>query len=166
MEISIRPTVAEEADELAKIQKAAFLPLYEKYHDVKSPYLRGVEDILKRLDSKHRCFTILCDGKIVGGIYYHLLPQGSKIALEAGEYYLGRLFIHPEHQCKGIGSTAIRLCETEFPEARGFYVDFPVDMEKNRRCYEKAGFRDTGKVITEEGAPDLAVYKKTIKQGE
>ena len=43
MNISIRATQENESLELCDIQKAAFLPLYEKYHDGGNPYLRGVE---------------------------------------------------------------------------------------------------------------------------
>lgn len=35
-------------------------------------------------------------------------------------------------------------------------------MEKNRRCYEHAGFRDTDEEINVEGVPVLSVYKKTV----
>ena len=57
MTISIRPTLASEAEELASIQKKAFFPLYEKYHDEGNPYLRGAEDILRRLNDSNRYFT-------------------------------------------------------------------------------------------------------------
>lgn len=71
MNISIRTTQENEALELCSIQKAAFLPLYEKYRDVGNPYLRGVEDIANRLNSDcFRYFTIFLDGEIVGGILY------------------------------------------------------------------------------------------------
>ena len=164
MNITIRPTVAEEAERLAEIQKAAFLPLYEKYHDRKSPYLRGADDILRRIAPECRCFTILCDGAVIGCIWYHLSGKGLKVKIKPNEYYLGRMFIAPEYQCRGIGSTVILMCEGELPEAEVYYVDFPLDMDKNRRCYEKAGFEDTGETITEEGAPILAVYKKRVRR--
>ena len=56
MDISIKITEAFEAEELSKIQKAAFKPLYEKYHDNGNPYLRGAEDILCRLNKNYRHF--------------------------------------------------------------------------------------------------------------
>ena len=163
MDITIRETQGFEAEELSKIQKAAFLPLYEKYRDNGNPYLRGAEDILCRLNANNRYFTICCDGKIVGGIFYRCAGKRSpRDVLLNGEYYLARIYITPEYQSKGIARIAIHLCEKEFPDAKAFYVDFPEDMEKNRRCYEAAGFRDTGERIRVEGAPVLAVYKKLV----
>jgi len=163
MSISIRITNPSEAEELSQIQKAAFKPLYEKYHDAGNPYLRGKEDILRRLNKKYRQFTIYYKGNIVGGIFYWVsgtMPNGNE--LKDGEYYLGRIYIHPDYQNRGIARDAILLCEKEFPDARFYYVDFPEDMEKNRRCYQNAGYCDTADKICMEGAPTLAMFKKTV----
>ncbi len=163
MTVTIRPTVPEEAELLASIQQAAFKPLWEAYHDEGNPYLRGAEDILCRFNEKNRCFTILCDGEIVGGVLYRVSGKRSPWdVLAEGEYYLARVYVKPELQGQHIARTAIRLCEKEFPDAVAFYVDFPEDLEKNRRCYENVGYRDTGKRICEDGAPPLAMFKKIV----
>ena len=163
MDISIKITEAFEAEELSKIQKAAFKPLYEKYHDKGNPYLRGAEDILCRLNKNYRHFTILADGKAVGGIFYRLYGKKSPTEfIGEGEYYLCRVYVLPENQNKGIASDAINMCEREFPDAKAFYVDFPKDMDKNRRCYTKAGYTDTGCEIVVDGAPRLSVYKRAV----
>ena len=160
--ISIKLTSASEAEELSQIQKAAFAPLYEQFHDQGNPFLRGPEDILRRLNKDYRHFTILLDGKIVGGIFYRLYGKRSPTEeLKAREYYLARIYIHPEDQRKGIAKKAILLCEREFPDAECYYVDFPEVLEKNRKCYQSAGYCDTGERITMEGAPKLAMFKKT-----
>ncbi len=163
MKIDIRVTEALEAEKLSRIQKAAFKPLYEKYHDEGNPHLRGEEDILCRLNKNNRYFTICSDGKTVGGIFYRCVGKRSPSeTLRDGEYYLARVYISPEYQNKGIARTAILRCEQEFPDAKAFWVDFPEDMEKNRRCYEAAGYRDTGERIRADGAPVLSVFKKAI----
>ena len=161
MNISIKRTVPEEAEELAQIQKAAFLPLYEKFHDEGNPYHRGAEDILKRLNKNNRYFTILLNEKIVGGIFYRCIgTRPPCIDIGVGEYYLCRIYIHPDYQSMGIASKVILLCEKEFADAKEYHIDFPAIMAKNRRCYEKAGFEDTGKTLCIPNAPELAVFKK------
>ena len=157
MSVTVRPTAPEEAAMLHEIQKAAFLPLYERYHDKGNPCLRGMEDITARIGSPHfRCFTI-CEGDdVVGGAIYRCSGGG----LSEGEYYLYRIYIKPGRQCKGIAQRAIALCEREFPGAVRFTVDFPEDLIKNQRCYEAAGFRDTGKRIAVEDGLTLACYEK------
>jgi len=144
--ITIRPTTHEDAPVLASIQQQAFRPLYERYHDEGNPCLRGAEDIANRLDKPHfRYFTIEEDGEIVGGLLYKVIGRTPfKESLEEGECYLQRAYIRPERQGQKIAQRAIRLCEAGMPEYRTFYVDFPEDLEKNRRCYEAAGYRDTG----------------------
>ena len=163
MGVSIRITSASEAEVLSQIQKAAFGPLYQQFHDPGSPFLRGPEDILCRLNKSNRYYTVLLDGEIVGGIFFRLYGKRSPTEeIGAGEYYLARVYIHPDHQRGGIAKAAIRLCEQEFPDAEAYYVDFPEVLEKNRRCYQSAGYRDTGERIRTEGAPALAMYRKQV----
>ena len=163
MDITIRDTHPSEAEELIEIQKAAFFPLYEKYRDPGNPYLRGVEDILMRLNENYRHFTILVGGKTVGAIFYRVHGKWfPETLLEDGEYYLGRLYIHPDYQGKGIAPKAIELAEQKFPNAKRFYVDFPIDMEKNRRCYEKARYRDMNLFLQVEENLTLSFFKKEL----
>ena len=145
--ISVASTVAAEAESLCAIQKAAFLPLYERYHDEGNPFLRGPEDILKRLGREiFRYYTVREDGEIVGGILYKCAGSTPFVdPLRPGDIYLGRVYITPERQGRKIAQTAIRMTMAEFPDARRFFVDFPADLEKNRRCYEACGFCDTGR---------------------
>ena len=164
MNISIRATQENESLELCNIQKAAFFPLFEKYRDEGNPYLQGVEDVANRLNSDYfRYFTIFLDGEIVGGVLYKCKGRTPFIEnLEEGQYYLQRVYIKPEQQCKRIAQTAILLCEKEFPNAKCFLVDFPEDLMKNKRCYEKAGFIDTGKRLQEQPNLVLACFEKIL----
>ena len=166
MDIKIKPTVESDVTELCSIQKAAFLPLYEKYHDEGNPYLRGSEDITKRLNSEcFRYFTIWRNYDIVGGVLYK--SKGSTPFhdhLDMGHYYLQRIYIKPDLQCNGIAQIAISLCEKEFSDAECFWVDFPNDLEKNKRCYTKVGFCDTGKRLQIQPDLILACYKKDLSK--
>ena len=163
MNISIKTTSVSDVETLIQVQKAAFLPLYEKYHDESSPYLRGAEDILMRMNENYRHFTIFYGNEIVGGIFYrvHGKYTPEKI-LGDGEYYLCRVYVDPKYQNKGVATQAILLCEREFTDAKRVFVDFPADMEKNKRCYEKAGFRDTGERREADIGLTLALFCKEI----
>lgn len=162
--ITVRPTLKSDANTLCELQKAAFLPIYEQYHDSGNPCLRGTEDILPRLDSStFKYFTILNDEEIVGGVLYRCEGRTPFVAnLNAGEYYLTRIYIKPDLQCQGIGKRAILLCEKEFSDAVKFYVDFPKELEKNRKCYENAGFYDSGKELEAEPGLVLVAYEKDV----
>ena len=162
--ITVRSTLKSDVDTLCEIQKAAFLPIYEQYHDSGNPCLRGPEDIARRLDSPtFKYFTILNDGEIVGGVLYRCEGRTPFVAeLKPGEYYLTRIYIKPGLQCRGIGQKAIYLCEKEFSDAVKFYVDFPKELEKNRKCYENAGFYNSGKELEAEPGLVLVAYEKDV----
>ncbi len=160
--VSIRKTVKEDASILSKIQKEAFKSLYEKYHDEGNPYLRDENDILSRLDREDSVYyTIMDNEQIVGGILYkyNCSTPFCKM-LNDGEYYLCRVYIKPDVQGKQIARTAIKLCEENFTDATKYFVDFPEDLEMNRRCYESAGYVDTGKRLKVEENLTLACFTK------
>ncbi|MCH5286484.1 MAG: GNAT family N-acetyltransferase [Christensenellaceae bacterium] len=160
--ITVRPTVHGDADILCALQKAAFQPLYELYHDAGNPCLRGPEDILRRLDHPaFQYFTILDGEEIIGGVVYRRCGRTPFVdELQAGEYYLLRIYVKPDCQSRGVGRTAILLCEKHFPDARKYYVDFPRELEKNRKCYMSAGYRDSGKELEAEPGLVLVAYEK------
>ncbi len=162
--ITLRETTIEDVNALTAIQQNAFLPLYEKYHDAGNPCLRDERDILCRLNnSKFLYLTILSDEKIVGGILYRIKGSTPFVKnLRWGKYYLGRVYISPEYQNKGIATEAILQSEKFLKKTRKIYVDFPEDLDKNRKCYTKCGYKDTGKRIEAEPGLILACFEKRI----
>lgn len=166
--ISLRLTTAEDAEILTIIQQKAFQPLYEKYHDEGNPCLRDKRDILCRLNNpKFLYLTILSDDKIVGGILYRIKGSTPFVKnLRWGKYYLGRVFISPEYQNKGIATQAILQSEVYLKKPKKLYVDFPADLEKNRKCYTKCGYKDTGKRLEAEPGLVLASFEKRFDRRE
>ena len=79
-----------------------------------------------------------------------------------GKYYLTRVYILPEHQSKGIATEAILQSEKLLKNPKKLYVDFPEDLDKNRRCYTKCGYKDTGKRLETEPGVILAAFEKVI----
>lgn len=160
--VTVRKMQAEDVKTLWSIQKAAFLPLYEKYGDKGNPALRDETDIERRIGSEFFCaFTVLFGSEIVGGLWYKVKGSCNGCdALGDGKYYLQRVFIRPDMQSRGIAQRAIMKTESFFSDAAAFYVDFPEDIQKNRRCYEKAGYMDTGKRVKVTEGLVLACFEK------
>ncbi|MCL2106852.1 MAG: GNAT family N-acetyltransferase [Oscillospiraceae bacterium] len=158
MRIELFPALHEDADTLAAIQKRAFRELYAQYHDEGSPFLRGADEILRWLEQPNwYVFKIHADGMLCGGISVCRRPKPR------GEFYLARIYIAPDLRGQGIAPAAIALCEARFPRARHWTLDFPADQTANRRCYEKAGYTDTGERREQSGgAITLAIYEKKI----
>lgn len=155
MNIQIEKAKVEDVNALDIIQKAAFKRLYEIYRDEKSPYLKGVDEILKWLSmDKIHYWKIYSDEHLCGGIAYYKKSEG--------EYYLARIYIDPCYQGNGIAKQAILLCEKEILDVRRYTLDFPIDQVANQKCYESAGYIDTRmrEVINEKLT--LAIYEKII----
>lgn len=162
--LTVCPTEPSHAILLCHLQREAFLPLYERYHDSGNPCLRDEQDILLRLDHPaFRYFTLMLDEKIIGGALWRIAGRTPFMnPLPPREYYLQRIYIQPALQGRHLAQEAIHLCETYFPDAVRFHVDFPEDLIKNKRCYEGAGYQDTGRRLTAEPGLVLAAYTKEI----
>ena len=153
MNVEIIPATIEDAESLAAIQKQAFKRLYDIYHDEGSPYLRSSDEIIRWLERPNwHVYKIYADGILCGGVAFcerNELP---------GEYYLARIYISPELQGKGLASTAILLCEAKVINASRWLLDFPIDQVANRRCYEKAGYVETGETREQSGGAIVLAY--------
>ena len=158
MNVEIIPATIANAEVLVAIQQQAFKRLYDIYHDEGSPYLRGTDEVKQWLERPNwRVYNIIADGVLCGGVSFCERNGMS------GVYYLARIYILPEMQGKGIASTAILLCEKTVANANLWTLDFPVEQVANRRCYEKAGYTDTGERREQSnGAITLAYMEKRI----
>ena len=156
--VTLQSATAAHAANLVAMQKEAFKRLYDQYHDAGSPYLRGTDEIMRWLERPAcKVFLILADGEPVGGMA--AWEQNG----QPGTCYLARIFIRPAWQNKGIARRAILLCEAQFPDASRWTLDFPVDQIANRRCYEKAGYLDTGETRQQSGGRiTLALFEKHV----
>ena len=158
MNIEIFPATIADAEALVAIQRQAFKRLYDIYQDEGSPYLRGVDEILVWFKRPNwRVYKIIADGVLCGGVSF---CERNEMP---GVYYLARIYILPKLQGKGIASTAILLCEETVDNANLWTLDYPVNEIANRRCYEKAGYKDTGERREQSnGAIILAFMEKKV----
>ena len=77
-------------------------------------------------------YKILFDDQIVGGLIVFDMGEGR--------YELGRIYVDPDYQNKGIGQQAIRLMFRAFPEASQWTLGTPSWAVRNQHFYEKMGF--------------------------
>ena len=77
-------------------------------------------------------YKILLDGLIVGGIIVFDMSQGH--------YELGRIFVDPDAQNRGIGQKAVGLMFDAFPKAAMWTLGTPSWAIRNQHFYEKMGF--------------------------
>ena len=80
-------------------------------------------------------YVIEDQGGVVGG----MIVFGSN-----GDYWLGRMFVDPVAQNRGLGSQAIALLESQFPDAKRWALETPQWNTRNHRFYEKLGYARIG----------------------
>ncbi len=77
-------------------------------------------------------YKILFDGQIVGGIIVFDMGRGH--------YELGRIYVDPGFQDRGIGQRAVSLMFDAFPEVEKWTVGTPAWAIRNQHFYERVGF--------------------------
>ncbi len=77
-------------------------------------------------------YKILFDDQIVGGIIV--------FELEEKRYELGRIWVDPDFQNRGIGQQAVRQMFEASPEAKKWILGTPSWAIRNQHFYEKMGF--------------------------
>lgn len=107
---------------------------------------------LEALKTK-RYIKITSQSEIVGGII--VVDRG------AGEYFLDTLFVHPDHQNKGIGRKAMNHLDQKYPEARKWSLLTPYRDFRNHYFYESLGFCKVGELpISRQGMdPDFRLFE-------
>lgn len=96
-------------------------------------------------------YKIVADDRIIGGIIV--------FSQRAGQYELGRIFIEPGSQNKGIGSLAMEFLEQTYPPATRFTLGTPRWAFRNHHFYQKMGYVQIGFEGT-----DGILYEKRMHQ--
>jgi ribosomal protein S18 acetylase RimI-like enzyme len=151
MELIIRRTFIEEAEELLAIQKEAFSEDLKKYKDFDtSPATEPIKKLLYKIN-KNFHYTILMKDKIIGGAELRLDSES--------ECYINRIFLLPEFQNKGFGTEIMKYFEREFSSVKKWTLCTPHLNFRNHRFYEKLGYKKVGEHIVMKGL-NLIMYER------
>ena len=78
----------------------------------------------------------MLDNRIIGGvIVFRKAPR---------EYYLGRIFIDPDYQNRGLGTQVMGLLWKTYPLAKRWTLGTPAWNKRTRHFYAKVGFQEIG----------------------
>lgn len=103
-------------------------------------------------------YKIVDDGRIIGGMI--------AFDLGGGHFELGRIYLDPVYQNRGIGTQALRFVEAAHPQATRWTLDTPSWARRNRHFYEKMGYVKTGELQPEGADFTLFLYEKRIAAPE
>jgi len=107
-----------------------------------------------RLIQQGDYYKIVAADKIVGGFIVY--PLGGC------HWELGRVYIDPAQQNRGIGAQVLAFIEREYPQARRWTLDTPTWARRNQHFYEKHGYVKIGEMSIEDGATTLVLYEKRM----
>jgi ribosomal protein S18 acetylase RimI-like enzyme len=149
-----------DAEKLACASKSAFendIHYGAPGHDGKAGGPPGYRspDWQRRMMRTGWYYKILVDNQIVGG--FIVLPGAIR------EYYLGRVFIHPDFQNQGIGTRAMDFMFEEFPLAKSWTLDTPAWNQRTRHFYEKLGFQETDTRYDRQAGWDSIIYRRVTR---
>ena len=137
MSIHLKRAQLSDAEAMHRLQVAAFLPLYEKYHDTAiSPACETIQRVREKIAGSRYYFIM--DGPVaVGGIRVVDLRDGVRPKV------ISPLFILTEHQNQGFGQEAIRAVERLHGEHH-WRLDTILEEPGNCHLYEKLGYHRVG----------------------
>jgi ribosomal protein S18 acetylase RimI-like enzyme len=153
LDLEIRRTLIEEAEEILNIQKEAFLADLEIYKDYEtSPATEPIKKLLYKIN-KNFHYTILINNKIIGG---------AELRFDSDtECYINRIFMLPEFQNKGLGTKIMNHFDMDFPHIKKWTLCTPHLNFRNHGFYEKLGYKKVGEHNVKEGL-NLINYLKLI----
>ncbi|WNS45969.1 GNAT family N-acetyltransferase [Paenibacillus sp. MMS20-IR301] len=154
MEVKLIKAQAEDAAAIHAMQTQAFLPLLEKYQDHDTnPANETVERTVERINQAHADkYIISCSGVAVGAV--RVTEKENK------KYRVGRIFITPEHQGKGIAQQVFALIEQIYADAKSWELDTIMQEARNCYLYEKLGYKRTGETHEINDKLTLCFYEK------
>ncbi len=139
-----------DADKILSLQKIAFRQEAELNGDLLIAPMVETLGQLTDAFSTHT-FLIAKDGPdIIGSV---------RLRLDNNTCHIGRLFVAPGYQGRGIGRRLMQAAEEQFPENRTFKLVTGGKSAGNIRLYESLGYQVTGQT-TENGKTPLAVMEK------
>lgn len=146
---------AHNAENLWKMQVAAFQDLYAKYKDTEtSPATEPLEKVVMRLEQPYTYYYyIKVEDAIVGAVRVVDTKEPKKCKK------ISPIFIMKEFRGRGYAQQAIRLAE-EIHGSSGWELDTILQEDVNCHLYEKMGYYQTGKTKIINERMTLVFYKK------
>lgn len=142
-------------DTVYMIQREAYRPLYEKYHDDgMSPYTESKETVLRKYTHEGtKGYIFTKDGEPAGAVRITLYPDEKRGRVSA-------LGVLPRFQGQGIAQEALRTIENIHSELEIWTLDTILEEPGNCHLYEKLGYKKTGKTERIKDGMTIVFYEK------
>lgn len=142
-------------DAVFDIQRKAYKPLFDKYHDTNtSPYLESKEEVLEKYTRPGTSGYVFIDKELpVGAV--RIIARGDVCKVSA-------LAVLPEYQNRGIAQAALKEIERLHSDCKCWILDTILQEKGNCHLYEKLGYVRIGEPQAINNYLTLINYKKEI----
>lgn len=120
-----------DAEAIIQLQRLAYQSEAERYNDWSLPALTQTVESLQIEFEQQIILKAVKGDEIIGSVRAFTQQDICKI---------GRLIVHPHHQCQGIGSQLLHSVETLHWQARLFELFTGSKSLDNIRLYQKHGY--------------------------
>ena len=131
-------------NEVFRIQREAYKPLFEKYQDIATnPYMETRENVLQKYTKPGtQGYIFIENGVAVGAV--RIIMRGDVCKVSA-------LAVLPEYQNRGIAQRALKEIETIHSNCNCWMLDTILQEKGNCHLYDKLGYSQVGdpKVIND-----------------
>lgn len=155
--VSIEHAGPEDTVELNRTLYEAFSEASVEDFGVEGVIPPGIDDgsMVETAFEDQTIYAIRDDDAVIGGIIVEERP--------ADEMFLQTLWVDPEHQRRRVGSEAMAFLEDAHPDVVAWSLETPKVSDRNRRFYEKHGYRVVAETGVEGEEVVLLTYRKDMQ---
>lgn len=158
--IRLLPATPRDAERIHTMKYAAFLPLYQRYHDDETnPVTEPLEKVIRQLQSESTHYYLIEHEETVIGairIVHDGIENGKAI------YRISPFFILPAYQNQGFGYAVMRRIFTMYDDAQLWRLSTIQQEKGNCHLYEKCGFSLVGNAQIINDAMTIVYYEKRL----
>jgi ribosomal protein S18 acetylase RimI-like enzyme len=135
-DVIITKASVDDAEEILKLQKLAYLSEAEIYNDYSIPPLTQTLEEISADFKEYLILKATINRVIIGSVRGQLN--------EDGDCYIARFMVHPDFQKRGIGTRLMKAIEEQFPQVKSYTLGTGHRSESNLRLYQKLGYKPCG----------------------
>ena len=102
------------------------------------------------------------ESRSAGGVGDQIIGGVILFDMHQRHFNLGRIFVDPDWQDRGIGTQAIQFIEKTFPYVKRWSLDTPDWAVRNHHFYEKLGYVKVGDEVPTGLPIRLYLYEKSL----
>jgi ribosomal protein S18 acetylase RimI-like enzyme len=132
LDVMIKRAKTEDAEEILDLQKLAYQSQAKIYNDYSLPPLTQTLEEVKVDFEDQIVLKATISKRIIGSVRAYVDEETC---------YIGRLFVHPDFQNRGIGTELMNAIERTFNEAKRFRLFTGHRSDKSIYLYQKLGYK-------------------------